>query len=134
MSDHSSNVDVQMGSERNFGIVFGVVFLIIGLFPLWGGNPIRLWAVGLAIAFVLVAFLAPKLLKWPNILWFKFGMLLGAVIAPIVMALVFITTFVTIGGLLRLFGKDLLGEKLDPDATSYWIERDIPPQSMKNQF
>lgn len=134
MSDHTSNVDVQMGTERNFGIVFAVVFLIIGLFPLWGGGEVRWWAVLVAAAFVVVAFVAPAILKWPNRLWFKFGMLLGAIIAPIVMGLVFITTFVTIGIVMRLLGKDLLSQKLDPSAKSYWITRETPPQPMKNQF
>nr|WP_171209634.1 MULTISPECIES: SxtJ family membrane protein [unclassified Ruegeria] len=123
-----------MGTERNFGVVFAVVFLIIALWPLTGDGGVRIWAIVVAAVFLAVAFLAPKVLKWPNWLWFKFGLLLGAIVAPIVMALVFLTTFVTIGVLLRLFGKDLLGQKLDPETDSYWINRTDLPNSMKNQF
>ena len=134
MSDHHSNVTVKMGSERNFGVVFAVVFAIIGLWPLLFGGPVRVWALILAAVFLAIAFVVPSLLKYPNIIWFKFGMLLGAIVAPIVMALIFVTTFVTIGGLLRLFGKDPLERKLDPDAPNYWKTRADPPNSMKNQF
>ncbi|WP_424831970.1 SxtJ family membrane protein [Ruegeria sp.] len=134
MSDHQSNVTVEVGSERGFGLVFAAVFTIIGLWPLIGGGGIRVWAIAIALVFLGFAFIAPTKLKRLNVLWFKFGMLLGAIVAPIVMALVFITTFVTIGGLLRLFGKDLLGQKLDPNAKSYWIKRTDLPNSMKNQF
>ena len=134
MSDHTSNVSVEMGSERNFGVVFAIVFTIIALWPLTGGGGVRIWAIVIAAVSLALAFLAPTALKWPNRLWFKFGLLLGAIVAPIVMALVFLTTFVTIGGLMRLFGKDFLGQKLDPDAQSYWIKRTDLPNSMKNQF
>ena len=134
MSDHESNVTVEIGSERGFGYVFAAVFTIIALWPLATGGGIRIWAIAVALIFLALAIIAPKTLKWPNLLWFKFGLLLGAIVAPIVMALVFLSTFVTIGGLLRLFGKDLLGQKLDRDAKSYWIKRTEPPNSMKNQF
>ncbi len=134
MSDHASNVSVEMGSERNFGVVFAIVFAIIALWPLIGGGGIRIWAATIAAICLALAFIAPAALKWPNWLWFKFGMVLGAIVAPVVMALVFLTTFVTIGGIMRLFGKDLLGQKLDPEAQTYWIERTDLPNSMKNQF
>ncbi len=134
MSDHESKVTVEIGSERGFGFVFAAVFAIIALWPLTGDGGVRIWAIVVAFIFLNLALIAPTTLKWPNYLWFKFGLLLGAIIAPIVMALVFLTTFVSIGGLLRLFGKDLLGQKLDPDAKSYWINRTDVPNSMKNQF
>lgn len=134
MSDHQSNVTVEVGTERSFGLVFAAVFAIVALWPLTGDGGIRLWAIGISLIFLILAFVAPAKLKRLNVLWFKFGLLLGAIVAPIVMALVFLTTFVTIGGLLRLFGKDLLGQKLDRDAKSYWIKRTDLPNSMKNQF
>ncbi|WP_425082402.1 SxtJ family membrane protein [Ruegeria arenilitoris] len=134
MSDHTSNVSVKMGSERNFGVVFAIVFAIIAFWPLTSGGGVRIWAIVVAIVFFALAFFVPKSLKWPNRLWFKFGLLLGAIIAPIVMALVFLTTFLTIGLLLRMSGKDLLGQKLDPEAESYWTKRTDIPTSMKNQF
>ena len=134
MSDHHSNVDVEIGSERGFGYVFTGVFLIIALWPLWGGGTLR-W-IPLAIAAIILALtlFAPQTLRKPNRLWFKFGMLLGAIVAPVVMFLVFITTFVPFGVVMRLFGKDLLSEKLDDSAKSYWIDRKDQPGSMKQQF
>ncbi|WP_420347411.1 SxtJ family membrane protein [Pelagibius sp.] len=134
MAENVSNVEVKPGSERGFGFVFGVVFLIVGLWPLLGGQGPRLWALGIALGFVGLALIAPAVFKVPNRLWFKFGMLLGSVVAPVVMFLVYVTTFVPIGFALRLWGKDLLNVKLDLDGKSYWIDRTDPPQSMKNQF
>jgi len=134
MSDHHANIDVKIGSERSFGIVFAIVFGIFGIWPLKDGGQIYIFAVVAAVALLTLAFFAPSVLRIPNRLWFKFGMLLGAIVAPIVMALVYVTTFVPMGLTLRLFGKDLLKAKLDRDVPSYWIERTDEPQSMKNQF
>lgn len=128
---------VQMGSERSFGIVFAVVFAIIGLFPLTGGGEIRLWAMGAATAFLVVALVQPRMLRPLNILWFKFGMLLHHVVTPVVMGLLFFGTVTPIGLLMRAAGKDPMRLKRDPQATSYWIDRAPPgpaPETMKNQF
>lgn len=134
MSDHQANVDVEIGSERGFGFVFTAVFLIIALWPLWGGGSVRWIPLVIAGAILAATFLAPQVLTKPNRLWFKFGMLLGAIVAPIVMFLVFITTFVPFGLVARLLGKDLLSEKLDSSAESYWVVRKDQPGSMKQQF
>ena len=123
-----------MGSARNFGVVFAVVFTILGFWPLIRGGDMRPVLVLIAVVFLALAYLAPNVLRIPNRLWFRFGLLLGAVVAPIVMALVYVTTFVPLGLTMRLLGKDLLNKKLDRAASSYWIERSDPPQSMKNQF
>jgi len=123
-----------MGSEKGFGVVFAIVFVLIGLYPLVHGGRVRLWALVAAFILLALAFLAPKALSVPNKLWFKLGMVLGAIIAPIVMALVYFTTVAPIGLIIRLTGKDLLREKLDKSAKSYWIERDQPVGSMKDQF
>ena len=134
MSDHRANVEVKIGSERNFGIVFAVVFALVGLWPLTGGENARpIWLL-MALVFLALALFAPRVLRIPNRLWFRFGLLLGAIVAPVVMALVYVTTFVPIGLVLRLRGKDLLKMKFDREAASYWIERTDKPQSMKNQF
>ena len=84
--------------------------------------------------FFLLACVAPKLLAIPNKLWFKLGLALGAVVAPVVMALVYFTTVVPIGLIMRLMGKDMLRQKLNKNAKSYWIVRDQPMGSMKDQF
>ena len=134
VSEFESHVEINMGSEKSFGIVFAIVFFLIGLYPLLHGQNVRLWALIVALILLVLAFLAPKTLSIPNKLWFKLGMALGAVVAPVVMALVYFITVVPTGLLIRLSGKDLLREKLDRSANSYWIERDQPVGSMKDQF
>ena len=84
MSELTGNTEVKMGSERGFGIVFAIVFLIIALFPLLGDGGVRLWSVAVAAIFGGLAFLAPKVLSPLNKLWFKFGMLLSKIVSPIV--------------------------------------------------
>jgi hypothetical protein len=121
-------------SSKSFGIVFSVVFLIIALYPLTSSDRVRILALIVSAMFLLLAFVAPNLLSLPNKLWFKFGMLLGSIISPIVMALVYFITVLPTGIIMRLLGKDLLKQKLDKNAKSYWIERSEPMGSMKNQF
>ncbi len=131
----SQNVaEVEAGSERGFGIVFAVVFGLVGIWPVLFGNPLRIWAVVVAVAFLVLAFTFPRILKYPNLLWHKLGMLLGAIIAPIVMAFVYFLTIVPTGLYARLTGKDLLGRTMKRDAKTYWIDRENPAGSMKNQY
>jgi hypothetical protein len=129
--------DVEMGSERGFGIVFAVVFAIIALWPLIHWEAPRLWAAAIAAIFLAIAFVRPALLRPLNVLWFKFGLLLSKIVTPVIMALVYATTVVPTGFLLRLKGKNLLGLKRDPDTKSYWVTRESPgpsPGTMKRQF
>ena len=134
LSEIKGHIEVECGSERNFGVVFAIVFLIIALFPLLGEGAIRIWAIAVSGVFLSLALFLPNILSIPNKLWFKFGMLLGAIVAPIVMALVYFITVAPIGLLMRLTGKDILQQKLDKNIQSYWIERDKPVDTMKNQF
>ena len=134
MSGTSNNLPVEESSPKSFGIVFSIVFLIVSLYPLTNFKGISIWALIVSIIFLLLAFLAPKILTLPNKLWFKFGILLGSIIAPIVMAFVYFATVLPIGLIMRLSGKDLLNQKLDKNSKSYWIERKEPIGSMKNQF
>ncbi|OAN53073.1 SxtJ family membrane protein [Magnetospirillum moscoviense] len=129
--------EVKIGSERSFGLVFAVLFAIIALWPLKDGGEIRLWALGAAVAFLVAALAAPRLLKPLNLLWFKFGMLLHHIVTPLVMGLLFFVTVTPVGLLMRATGKDPMRLKRDPAAASYWIERAPPgpaPETMKNQF
>lgn len=134
MSDHHSNTEIQIGSERGFGLVFAAVFLLIGLWPLLGGRDPRWVVLGFAAIFAAIAMLMPSLLRVPNRLWFKLGLLLGAIVAPIVMALVYLFAFVPIGAIMRAAGKDPLDTRLEPAAESYWIKRDEQPKTMKFQY
>ncbi len=128
---------VQAGSEKSFGDVFSIVFLIIGLFPLWYGNPVRSWSVGVALAFLITAFVAPRTLRPLNLLWHKFGMLLHHIVTPLVMGILFFGVVTPFGLLMRAAGNDPMRVKKQPDAKTYWIERAPPgpePSTMKNQF
>ena len=134
MSEHKQNIQVERGSEKSFGLVFAVVFFLVGLYPLLNNKDILLWPLIIALIFLLLSYLAPKILSVPNKLWFKLGLALGAVVAPVVMALVYFTTVVPIGLIMRLMGKDMLRQKLDKNAKSYWIVRDLPMGSRRDQF
>ena len=134
MSKTTSHIAIEQSSPKSFGIVFSIVFLIVALYPLINSESLRIWALVVSIIFFLLAFLAPKILVLPNKLWFKFGLLIGSIVAPIVMAFVYFFTVLPTGLIMRLLGKDLLKQKLDKNAKSYWIERKEPMGSMKNQF
>jgi len=134
MTEISRHVSTEQSSEKSFGVVFSIVFLIVALYPLINSEGLRIWALVVSIIFFLLAFLAPKILVLPNKLWFKFGLLIGSIVAPIVMAFVYFVTVLPTGLIMRLLGKDLLKQKLDKNAKSYWVKRDEPMGSMKNQF
>ena len=134
MTAISRHVSTEQSSEKSFGVVFSIVFLIVALYPLINSESLRIWALVVSIIFFLLAFLAPKILVLPNKLWFKFGLLIGSIVAPIVMAFVYFVTVLPTGLIMRLLGKDLLKQKLDKNAKSYWVKRSEPMGSMKNQF
>ncbi len=128
---------VEGSSDRSFGFVFAVVFVIIAVWPLWYGGGLRWWSVGVAGAFAVVAVVIPRVLAAPNRLWMKLGILLGKIVSPIALGILFYLVFLPIGLLMRLAGKDPLKLKRDAAATSYWVDREPPgppPTSMTNQF
>ena len=134
MSEFKSNVVVKMGSTKSFGIWFSFIFLMIGLYPLLTGVQVRVWSLVVALILLVLAYLAPRILSVPNILWFKLGMMLGAIGAPFVMAIIYFFFVAPIGMIIRLAGKDLLSQKLDKTANSYWIKREEQMGSMRDQF
>ena len=125
--------DVKISSNRSFGIVFFVVFLIIALFPLISDGNIRLWSLIVSLAFLALGLLNSKFLSPLNKIWFKFGLFLGKIISPMVMGLIFFFVVTPIGILMRILKKDLLNLKLNNNK-SYWIEKNEPKSKMKNQF
>ena len=124
---------MKKSSEKSFGILFFIVFLLIAIWPLFGDGSIRYWSLVLAFIFFGIALLKQELLKPLNIAWIKFGEMLGKVIAPIVMALVFFIILTPTSIIVRLFGKDLLKLKFSKDS-SYWIKREKNITSMDKQF
>jgi len=127
----------ETSSDRAFGIVFTIFFAIVGLLPLLGSHPVRIWALVVSSIFLLLALLAPNSLAPLNKLWTKLGALLHRVVSPIALGVLFFLVVTPTGLLMRLFGKDPLRLRLDRSAKSYWIER-APPgpdaESLKNQF
>lgn len=128
---------VEGSSDRNFGLVFASVFLLIAVSPTYHGQALRSWSVGVAVIFLLLALGKPALLAAPNRLWTRLGVLLGKIVSPIALGIVFYCIITPIGALARLLGKDSLRLKLDASTDSYWIRREPPgpsPTSMTNQF
>jgi hypothetical protein len=128
---------IQGSSDRGFGLVFSVCFAAVGLLPLLQGNAPRLWAVVASGVMLVVAMLAPALLRPFNRLWTRFGILLHSVVSPVALAIVFFGVVTPTGLLMRLFGKDLLGLRFDRNAASYWVKRTPPgptADSLRQQF
>jgi len=124
---------IKISSNRSFGIVFFTVFFIIAIWPLLNGYEIRSWSLIISIVFLLLGTLNSKILTPLNKMWFKFGILLGNVIAPIVMSIIFFLVVTPTSLLMKLFGKDLLNLKKNKKK-SYWIEKNDIKSKMKNQF
>ena len=128
---------VKGSSDRSFGIVLAVVFLVIGLAPLAGGADVRIWASILAAVFLVLAMARPASLGPLNRVWTRFGLLLHKIMSPLVMGVIFYFSITPIGVFLRLIGKSTLGLRPDPEMETYWIERrppGPPPETMRNQF
>ena len=123
----------KLPTNRNFGIVFSIVFLIIAIYPLISSGDIRIWSLIVSIFFLFLGIFNSNLLSPLNKLWMKFGILLGNVISPIVMGIIYFLVVTPIGILLRLFRKDVLRLKND-DSNTYWIKKDNMNNDMKNQF
>ena len=128
---------IKGSSDRAFGFVFTVVFAVIGAWPLLVGGQVRWWAFAVAAVFALVATARPSLLSAFNRWWMKFGLLLGAIVSPIALGVLFYLVLSPIGALMRLAGKDPLRLARDAGAPSYWRSREPPgppPDSMERQF
>jgi hypothetical protein len=128
---------VRGSSDRNFGLVFSVFFAFVGLAPLLKHHPLRPWALALAGLLLAVTILGPVWLHPLNQGWTKLGLLLGRIVNPIVMGLLFFVVVAPTGLIFRLLGKDPLRLSSDASARSYWIERNPPgplPHTMANQF
>ena len=124
---------IKLPTNRNFGIVFFLVFLVISLFPLLNNESIRIWSVIIAFVFLVLGLINSSILSPFNKLWFKFGIMLGGLISPFVMGLIFFIVITPTSFLVRLFGKDLLSLK-KIDKKTYWVKKSIIKSEMKNQF
>ena len=119
---------------RNFGLIWAFIFTVIGLWPVKNGGDLRTWSMFASGIFAAVAMIAPVILKQFYKVWVKFGNFVGKINSKIIIFILFVFLFVPFGFFARLFGKDLLGKKIDKSASTYWITRESKPGSMKNQF
>ena len=125
-------INIKNKNNITFGILFFILFLVIGLYPLKSDGVIKIWSIFLSLGFLIITFINPNLFTFLNKLWIKFGILLGKIISPIIMGLVFFFVVTPVGILVKIFKKDVMG--LKRGKSSYWINREDKLQSMKRQF
>jgi len=127
------NTEIKLGSNKSFGVVFFIVFLIIAIYPLINNEGLRIWSLIISIIFLVLGLINSKILTPLNKLWFKFGLLLGKIISPVIMGIIFFFVVTPTALIMRIIGKDLLNLKFTKNK-SYWIEKSGPKSKMKNQF
>lgn len=133
----AASTSARQSSERSFGMVIAAALAVIGCWPLIRGEPVRLWALGLGVCFLLAALAWPRSLARLNRWWTRLGILLGNIVSPVALAIVYYLAVVPTGLIKRWFGKDAMGLRFDSSASTYWIDRDPkarPDESMTNQF
>ena len=125
--------NIKISSNKSFGIVFSIVFLVVGLFPLLNNNDIRLWSLLVSLTFFILGLSNSNTLTPLNKIWFKFGLFLGKIVSPFVMGLIFFTIVTPTSFLMKLFNKDILSLKKNFKET-YWIEKSKTKSRMMDQF
>ena len=124
---------IKVSSNKSFGIVFSIFFLFISIYLFLNEYPTYYWSLFVSVIFLLLGLMNSKILSPLNLLWFKFGLLLGKIVSPFVMGIIFFVVVTPISILLKIFGKDVLNLKFNNNKT-YWIEKNGPKSKMKNQF
>ena len=127
------NNKIKIGSNKSFGIVFSIVFLVIAFWPMLNGNEINYWSLAISITFLILGWANSKILTPLNKIWFKFGILLGNVVSPIIMGIIFFLIVTPTSIIMKILGKDLLNLKKN-NNNSYWIEKNNQNSKMKNQY
>ena len=125
--------NIKGSSNRSFGIVFFIFFLIIAVYPMFFDKELRIWSLLLSLIFLILGLAKSRILTPLNLLWFKFGILLGRIVSPVVMGLVFFLVVTPTGLIMRALKKDLLNLK-KKNSNTYWIKKDQVKTDMKNQF
>ena len=134
MNELESKVEIKLGSNRNFGIVFSFVFLLIGFWPIFSQADLNLFFILLGVLFIIITLFMPSLFKIPNFLWFKFGILLGNIISPIIMLLIYVLTFVPTKIYFIITNKDPMKIKYDKEVDTYWVDRKKKLEPMDKQY
>ena len=125
--------NIKTSSNRSFGIVFFIVFLLVSIYPLINDEEIRIWSLIISLIFLFLGLLNSQILTPLNQIWFKFGILLGKIVSPLVMGIIFFLVVTPTGIIMRILKKDLLNLKYSGDK-SYWIKKKGPKSKMKDQF
>ena len=125
--------EIKLGSNRIFGIVFFIVFILIAFYPLINQGEVRIWSIVISLFFFILGIANSKILTPLNRIWFKFGLFLGKIISPIIMGIIFFFVVTPTGLIMRILGKDILNLKYNKKK-SYWIIKSAPKSKMKNQF
>jgi len=120
-------------SNRNFGIFFSFIFIIISFWPLKDGDSIKIWSLSISLIFLILGLLNSNILSPLNKAWFKLGVYLGNIISPMIMAIIFFLLITPIGLLMRILNKDLINLKKG-NKKSYWIKKKNYSTNMDNQF
>jgi len=127
------NNKIKIGSNRSFGIVFSIVFLIIAIWPLLSGKEISYWLLIISVVFLILGLIKSKILTPLNKIWFKIGILLGNIVSPVVLGVIFFLVVTPTSIIMKILRKDLLNLKKN-NNNSYWIEKNNQHNRMKNQF
>ncbi len=125
--------NIKISSNRSFGIVFFVVFLLIAIYPILNQSEIRIWSLVISLVFLVLGIINSKVLTPLNKIWFKFGLLLGKIVSPLIMGIIFFIVVTPIGLIMRMLRKDLLRLKFNNDQT-YWIKKNDDDNRMSKQF
>ena len=125
--------DQKINSNRSFGIVFFLVFILIAFYPIINQGEVRVWSIFISLFFLILGIMNSSILTPLNKLWFKLGIFLGKIVSPLIMGIIFFIVVTPIGFFMRLLGKDLLNLKFNNNK-SYWIQKTGPKSKMKDQF
>ena len=125
--------EINRSSNRSFGLVFFIVFILIGIYPILHQESLRIWSIIIAVLFLILGLFNSKILTPLNRIWFKFGIFLGKIISPLIMGIIFFLVVTPIGLIMKILGKDLLNLKFNKNK-SYWIKKNDLKSKMKNQF
>lgn len=128
------NTEIKLPSNKSFGIVFFIIFLIIGIWPLKSGLDIRIVPLIISLIFLILGIFNSNLLKPLNFLWMKFGLMLGKFMNPIIMGIIYYLTVVPTGLIFKILNKNLLNIKKKDNQKSYWVIKEKSQSTMKNQF
>jgi hypothetical protein len=128
------NTEIKLPSNKSFGIVFFIIFLIIGIWPLKSGLDIRIVPLLISLIFLILGIFNSNLLKPLNFLWMKFGLMLGKFMNPIIMGIIYYLTVVPTGLIFKILNKNLLNIKKKDNQKSYWVIKEKSQSTMKNQF